>query len=411
MDSHFIGFSRWAFRLGYANLLKEMNVLIVTDMFPTRENPVFGVFIFELSRALTFKNRLVVIHPQLWNPMNRNFRTEKSSLRCRENGIEVFKPKLFVLPKGDRLFFRSIVSFFTVLPSVIKLKRRFCFDIIHAHMACPAGFTAILLGIIFRKPVLVTVHGSDIHTLPKYFFLKYLILFTLKRAHTVIAVSQSLKDSILKMGSFHNKVFVIHNGARHDIFSPMDKIKARRSLNFSVDRKIILFIGSLIQIKGIDILLRAFVNMSEENHSNLVIIGKGELYCQLKVLAKKLGIETRVHFMGSRKHDEIPLWLNACDVFCLPSRNEGFPTVIVEALACGRPVVATKVGGIPEAVTNDTLGILVEPNNTEELAAGLNKALEKEWDYQAIAEYGKRFSWNTIAEEYTELYKNVVLKK
>ena len=392
-------------------LSKEMNVLIVTDMFPTRENPVFGVFIFELSRALTFKNRVVVIHPQLWNPMNRNFDTGKDDLHCRVNGIEVFKQKLFVLPMGDRLFFRSIVSFFTMLPFVIKLKRRFCFDIIHAHMACPAGFVAILLGIIFRKPVIITVHGSDIHTLPKYFFLKRLILFTLKRAHTVIAVSQSLKDLILKMGYFHNKVFVIHNGVRHDIFYPMDKIKARRSLNFSVDRKIILFIGSLIQIKGIDVLLRAFANMSEKNHSNLVIIGKGELDYHLKALAEKLHIESRVHFMGSRKHDEISLWLNACDVFCLPSRNEGFPTVIVEALACGRPVVATKVGGIPEAVTNDTLGILVEPNNTEELAATLNKALEKEWDYQAIAEYGKRFSWNTIAEEYTELYKNVVSKK
>jgi len=411
MDSPFTGFSRRAFRLGYANLLKEMNVLIVTDMFPTMENPVFGVFIFELLKALTFKNRVVVIHPQLWNPMNRNFGTGKSDLHCRVNGIEVFKPKLFVLPKGDRLFFRSTVSFFTMLPFVIKLKRRFCFDIIHAHMACPAGFVSILLGIIFRKPVIITVHGSDIHTLPKYFFLKRLILFTIKRAHTIVAVSQSLKDLILKMGSFHNKVFVIHNGVRHDIFFPMDKIKTRTSLNFSVDRKIILFIGSLTQIKGIDILLRAFANMSEKNHSDLVIIGKGELDYQLKALAKKLRIESRIHFMGSRKHDEIPLWLNACDVFCLPSRNEGFPTVIVEALACGRPVVATRVGGIPEAITNDTLGILVEPNNTEKLAATLNKALEKEWDYQAIAEYGKRFSWNTIAEEYTELYKNVVLKK
>lgn len=388
-----------------------MNILIVTDMFPSKENPVFGVFIFELSRALTFKNRVVVIHPQVWNPMNRNFHTGKSDLHCWMNGIEVFRPKLFIFPKGDRLLFRSIVSFLTMLPSVIKLKRRFCYDIIHAHMACPAGFAAILLGIIFRKPVIVTVHGSDIHTLPKYFFLKRLILFTLKRAHTVIAVSQSLKDLILKMGPFHNKVFVIHNGARHDIFFPVDKIKTRISLNLPVDRKIILFIGSLIRIKGIDTLLRAFAHITEKSNSNLVIIGKGELGYQLKTLAKELCIETHVNFMGSRKHDEIPLWLNACDVFCLPSLNEGFPTVIVEALACGRPVIATRVGGIPEAITNATLGILVEPNNTEELAAALNKALEKEWDYQAIAEYGKRFSWDTIAEEYTELYKNVISKK
>ncbi len=384
---------------------------MITDMFPSRENPALGVFVFELSRALTFKNKVVIIHTQPWNPMNRNPDKEISDFHCRINGMEVLKPKLLVLPAGDRIFFRSIISFFTVLPFVMKLKRRFCFDIIHAHMACPAGFVAILLGIIFRKPVIVTVHGSDIHTFPKYFSLKRLILFTLKRAHAVIAVSQSLKDSVMKMGYFRNKVFVIHNGTSHDIFSPIDKIKVRRSLNLSVYGKIILFIGNLIQIKGIDVLLHAFASMREKNHSNLIIIGKGELEFRLKALARDLCIETWTHFIGFQKHNEIPLWLNACDVFCLPSRNEGFPTVIVEALSCGRPVVATKVGGIPEAVINDTLGILVEPDNTEELAIALDKAIEKEWDYQSIAIYGKRFSWNTIAEKYCKLYKDVALKK
>ncbi len=389
---------------------EKMKILVLTDMFPGKGDSTSGIFVYELSKALLNKNQIMVIHPQLWNPLRGKF-YRKDNYYNHFNDIEVYRPRLFVLPIGDRLFFRAIIFFLVSLPLVIRLRRKFCFDLIHAHMAGPAGFAAVLLGMIFRKPVIVTAHGSDIHSFPKHFFLKQLVIFTLKRAIWIVAVSQSLKDLILEMGCFHNKVFVIHNGVRHNIFSPMDKIKARRSLNFYVDRKIILFIGSLIQIKGIDILLRAFANMSEKNHSNLVIIGKGELDYQLKALAKKLRIESRVHFIGSRKHDEIPLWLNACDVFCLPSRNEGFPTAIVEALACGRPVVATKVGGIPEAVTNDTLGILVEPDNSEELAATLNKALEKEWNYQAIAEYGKRFSWDTIAEEYTELYKNVVSKK
>ncbi len=187
-----------------------------------------------------------------------------------------------------------------------------------------------------------------------------------------------LTPSSKKEGRYPEKNVVIRNGLRHEMFFPMDKIKTRKSLNLPDDRKIILFIGGLIRIKGIDTLLRSFANMSEKNHSNLVIIGKGELEYQLKTLAKELRIEGRVNFMGSQKHDKIPLWLNACDVFCLPSRNEGFPTVIVEAVACGRPGVATRVGGIPEAIINDTLGILVEPNNTEDLVTALNKALEKE---------------------------------
>lgn len=387
-----------------------MKILVLTDMFPSKEETTLGVFVYELSKAISCKNQVLVIHPQIWNPLRGEF-YRKDNYYNHFNDIEVYRPRLFALPKGDRLFFRAFVFFLTALPLVAQLRRKFCFDLIHAHMACPAGFAAVLLGIIFRKPVIITAHGSDIHSFPKHFFLKQLVIFTLKRASWIVAVSQSLKELISKMTGSRKELVVIRNGVNHKIFSPADKTKIRKMLNLPNDRKIILFVGNLLSIKGIDLLLYAFAKISKKDHINLIIIGKGESEGKLKELTIKLHIETHVFFIGTKKHTEIPLWLNACDVFCLPSRNEGFPTVIVEALACGRPVVATRVGGIPEAIINDTLGILVEPNNAEELAAALNKALEKEWDYQAIAEYGKRFSWDTIAEEYTELYKNVVLKK
>ncbi|MBI5678389.1 MAG: glycosyltransferase family 4 protein [Planctomycetes bacterium] len=386
-----------------------MKILILTDLFPSKEEPTLGVFIYELSKAISCKNQVIIIHPQIWNPLGVIFR-KKDNYYAHFNDIEVYRPRLFVLPKGDRLFLRAFVFFLTALPLVARLRRKFCFDFIHAHMACPAGFAAILLGIIFRKPVIVTAHGSDIHSFPKHFFLKQLVIFTLKRATMVVAVSHSLKDLILKMVNIQNKLFIIRNGSRPEVFFPIYKTNSRERLSLPINKKIILFIGSLIPRKGVDVLLRAFACMNKKDVI-LLLIGKGDSEPELKALTKELHIETQVYFIGSKKHDEIPLWLNACDVFCLPSHHEGFPTVIVEALACGRPVVATKVDGVPEAITNNTIGMLVEPNNTEELAAALNKALEKEWDYQAIAEYGKRFSWDTIAEEYTELYKNVVSKK
>lgn len=386
-----------------------MKILVLTDVFPSKEEPTLGVFVYELSKAISCKNQVIIIHPQIWNPLGVIFR-KKDNYYNHFNDIEVYRPKLFVLPIGDRLFFRAIIFFLVSLPLVIRLRRKFCFDLIHAHMAGPAGFAAVLLGTIFRKPVIVTAHGSDIHSFPKHFFLKQLVIFTLKRASGIVAVSHSLKNLISKMLDSRKKLVVIRNGSRHNIFFPMEKIKTRRSLNLPVDKKIILFIGSLIPGKAVDVLLHAFACMNKKDVI-LLLIGKGDSELELKALAKELHIGTQVYFIGSKKHDEIPLWLNACDVFCLPSHREGFPTVIVEAFACGRPVVATKVDGVPEAITNDTIGTLVEPGNAEELAAVLNKALEKEWDYQAIAEYGKRFSWDTIAEEYTELYKNVISKK
>ena len=385
----------------------KMNVLVLTDMFPSKEEPTLGIFVYELSKAISCKNRVIVIHPQIWDPLRGKF-CRKDNYYNHFNDIEVYRPRLFIPPKGDKLFLRAMAFFLIALPLVRKLRKQFYFDLIHVHMAGPAGFAAVLLGMIFSKPVIVTAHGSDIHSFPKHFFLKRLVIFTLKKATKVVAVSQSLKESISKMVSSQKELFVIRNGVNYEIFSPMDK--TREMLNLPNDIKIILFIGSLLPIKGVDLLLHAFADINKKDHINLIIIGKGASEQKLKDLTKELHVETQVSFIGTRKHDEIPLWLNACDLLCLPSHNEGFPTVVVEAFACGRPVVATKVGGIPEAITNDTLGILVEPNNKEELTAALNKALEKEWDYQAISEYGKRFSWDTIAEEYFELYKNAVSK-
>ena len=388
-----------------------MKLLILTDMFPSKEEPASGVFVYELSKAVSYKNQVVVIHPRLWNPFSIKSCKEKQNYHLHMNGIEIYRPKLFILPKGDRLFFRAFAFLIATIPLFGKLRKTFQFDLIHAHMAGPAGFAAVFLGMLFGKPVIVTVHGSDIHTFTKHLFLKQLVVFTLKMATKVVTVSQSLKEWISKTANFQGKISVIRNGVNHKKFSPFDKTTARERLGLPINKKIILFIGNLLPVKGIDSLLRAFAGMGKKAHVDLIIIGKGESERELKILTKELHIETHVSFMGSKKHNEIPAWLNACDVLCLPSHHEGFPTVIVEAFACGRPVVATKVDGVPEALTNDTVGILIEPNNTEELATALNKALEKEWDYQAIAEYGKRFSWDTIAEEYTELYKNVGSKK
>lgn len=386
-----------------------MKILVLTDIFPGNEDPVSGTFVYELAKALSFKNHVIVIHPRLWNPLNIKSCKEKQNYHLHMNGMEIYRPKLFILPKGDRLFFRAFAFFIATLPLLKKLRKTFPPDLIHVQMAGPAGFAAVLLGILFRKPVIVTAQGSDIHTFPKHIFLKRLVIFTLKKATMVVAVSHSLKDLILIMAHIQKKLFVIRNGSRHEVFFPIDKVKARKSLNLPEERKSILFIGSLIPRKGVDVLLRAVACMNKKN-INLLLIGKGESEHALKALTKELHIEAQVYFLGSKKHEEIPLWLNACDIFCLPSHHEGFPTVIVESFACGRPVVATKVDGVPEAITNDTVGILVEPDNSKALASALDKALEKEWDYQAIAEYGRRFSWDTIACEYQELYKEVVLK-
>ena len=396
-----------------------VKVLILTDMFPNEGEPASGVFVYELTKALSRKNEVAVIHPRLWNPLGflasfpKKRRTDGSSdgkgARNRPvNGIEVYRPKLFILPKGDRLFFRSFAFFFAALPLVKRLQRKSPFDLIHAHMACPAGFAAVLLGIFCGKRVIITAHGSDVHTFPQNVFLRRLVLFALKRAHKVATVSFALKGLIEKMATLQKDISVIRNGVREDAFCPLDKRWCRERLSLPVNRKTVLFVGNLLPVKGVDSLLRAFITVGKSNQADLIIVGKGESAQELKALAKALGIEASVYFVGPVSHDMIPLWLNACDVLCLPSHREGFPTIIVEAFTCGRPVVATRVGGVPEAVINDSLGILIDSNQPDVLAAALNTALAKEWNTQAITAHGRSFSWRTIAEEYQRLYEEMV---
>ncbi len=399
--------------------MAQTKILILTDVFPDEDEPASGVFVYELTKALSHKNEAVVIHPRLWNPLGllapfAKKRAAGGSSDGKEtgnrpiHGTEVYRPKLFVLPKGDRLFFRAFAFFFAALPLVKRLQRRFPFDLIHAHMACPAGFAAVLLGMTCGKRVIITAHGSDVHTFPQSFFLRQLILFTLKRAHKVATVSFALKGLIEKMATLQKDISVIRNGVRQDAFFPIDKTKARERLGLPAGRKAVLFVGNLLPVKGVDSLLRAYVTVSESNQADLIIVGKGESTPELKALTKALGVEARVHFTGTVRHDMIPLWINACDVLCLPSHREGFPTIIVEAFACGRPVVATRVGGVPEAVINDSLGILIDSNHPDVLASALNTALAKEWNTQAIAAYGRSFSWHAIAEEYHHLYEEMV---
>ena len=153
---------------------------------------------------------------------------------------------------------------------------------------------------------------------------------------------------------------------------------------------------------------RAYVTVSKSNRADLIIIGKGESARELKVLAKALGIEASVCFVGTVSHDVIPFVAQRLRRPLPAQPPRGFPTIIVEAFACGRPVVATRVGGVPEAVINDSLGILIDTNQPDVLAAALNTALAKEWNSRDIAAYGKLFSWRAIAEEYQRLYEEML---
>ena len=118
----------------------------------------------------------------------------------------------------------------------------------------------------------------------------------------------------------------------------------------------------------------------------------------------------KVLLIGSKKHEEIPIWMNTSDIFILPSLQEGFPTVIPEAMACGKPVVATKVGGVPEAIYSDELGILVPPKDSESLSWAILEVLDRKWDPNIILEHAKKYSWSELAKQILLTYRKALNK-
>jgi glycosyltransferase involved in cell wall biosynthesis len=143
----------------------------------------------------------------------------------------------------------------------------------------------------------------------------------------------------------------------------------------------------------------------------LYIVGQGSLKNQLQSLINKYRLEDNIALAGGNKPSkEIPLWMNACDLFVLPSLSEGNPTVMFECLGCGKSFVGTNVGGIPEVITNKKLGILVEPKDVSGLANAILKALDKEWDKNYISKYAEQFTWDKIAEKIMEVYDEVAEK-
>ena len=380
-----------------------MRVLVITNLFPNKFEPERATYNRQQISMLSKLCHLKVVAPVSWFPLKRFFEknTVSSQIPKKEtiDGIETFHPRYFTIPKVGRSLY-GFLFFLSVLIPVLRIYNTFKFDIIFATWAYPDSFAAVLLSKLLNKPIITKVHGTDINEYTRYWLRRKMISFTLDNSGRVISVSKALRDKIAEIGVEPEKIRVVYNGIDNEIFKPLNKASTRRELGIAMDKKVILFVGNLKPVKGLIYLIEAFSGIAKGALPNaiLIIIGEGELRRELENETKKLMIQNRVYMSGSKPHHEIPKWINACDLFCLPSLSEGMPNVILEALACGVPVVASSVGGIPEILTSTDYGFMVEPEKSEELREALLECLSKSWNREAIREYSSRFSWRNSAE-------------
>ncbi len=372
-----------------------MKVLAISNLFPNRIEPTKAAFNRQQFRSLAELCELHVV-----TPVPRLSRLA-NSIPCQDEieGIPVYYPRYLHIPKILRWTYGWLM-FLGIFRTVRKLEREKRFDAIYATWAFPDAYAAAMIARRLGKRLIVKVHGTDINVGAQRGLRRRLTRSALRQADSVVAVSDALAQKIVDLGIDPSRVEVIPNGVDTKMFRPDPERTDVRSTFEQIDRekRQILFVGNLTLIKGITHLIDAMSHLPEEIRLN--IVGDGELRQSLKLQCEAMGMTDRVHFFGRQPHEEIPLWMNACDLLCLPSLDEGCPNVVLESLACGLPVVASHVGGIPDLILADQYGRTVPPGNAIALAKAIENVLDENESSDGVRQpIGRAISWRENAEQ------------
>ena len=398
-----------------AGVPETMRIAFVTTFFPNAAEPHRAIFIRNLAVAVSSRADLAVVSPVPWAPRFPQ-RPRWTRLRSvpRER-LDIFGPVLHprFLPIPGVGAANGISYGLGILGALSRVKMRGV-DLLHVHCAFPdAAGVAIAAGAL-GLPYVMTAHGSDINVYSKALAIRPQIRFAMRRARAVIGVSRPIVAEIRRLlPNPHTPVLQVPcAGVNRDVFSPRDPHEARAALGVSQEGRLIVFAGQLVPIKGLGTLVEAWARLRDRgrlaSRDRLAIVGEGPLRADLEQKARAAHVSESVTFVGEIEQRALSDWLAAATVFCLPSRNEGTPNVIVEALASGRPVVASAVGGIPDLIAEGVNGFLTPALDPEKLADSLERALAADWSSTRIAATAAEYGWDRIAERNVRVYEQAL---
>jgi glycosyltransferase involved in cell wall biosynthesis len=372
-----------------------MKIAVVTQNFPVRENPYQGHSVYQTVLRMSRLADVRVYSPQPhyvlpFQPRSRGWR--RTDPTYSPAGVHTSYVNYPAIAGVTRPINGYVCAYY--LEPILRRDRP---DVILNYWIYPDGFAAVQLGRRFRIPVLVKAIGSDLNQ-PLDFISRRLTLRTLREADMVLTVSQHLRRTVIGMDVPTERVRAVPNGCDISVFHRGERDLARRELGIEESVSLVLYVGRLDLAKGLDELVRATAQIASQGPMlQVVLVGDGPARAQLEFLAMELGIAEFVRFVGPCPSSEVARWMRAANVFALPSYREGCPNVVLEALSCGLPVVATDVGGIPELV-DEKCGILIHPQDPVALANALSIALNRFWDRDQISKKMQR-GWDLVAEE------------
>jgi teichuronic acid biosynthesis glycosyltransferase TuaC len=379
-----------------------LRVVVVTNFFPTSAEPYRGRPTYEIVRSLKKMTPVAVVCPHVRYPgwlKPRNFDYRPISTDYKLPDVDVEYLRFPAIPWLTRATNGLCCAHY-----LLSRLRQYQPDIILNFWLYPQGYAAVQAGKRLGVPVVVGSIGSDLNRIADP-ITRYFVSQTLRGADVVVTKSQHLRQQAIRQGVAPEKVRAIPNGCDSSIFYRHDRSQARQQMNISECDPVIAYVGRLNKEKGLLEAAAAFATICHKWPSaRLIVIGEGEFEQQIRSRVHELNIADRVTFTGAQDPRRVALWLGAANLLVLPSYSEGCPNSIVEALSSGRPVVATRVGGIPELV-DDSCGILVPPRDTDALGKAIESALLRTWDERAIARH-YRVGWDDVAKELYHILAN-----
>jgi len=387
-----------------------MTLLVITPDYPDRNNHYIGsIFVKnQLDSLKGYFRKIIVIAPVFYS--GGLLHGDRTCKNYHYDNIDVYFPRCLFFPRrvAVPLIKNSYkFSFDTRLSAVLRLIRRehLAFDLIHAHFTWPSASIAATLKKTFHVPVVATIHEDSGWLQEEIAMNNPGLISAWQNADALVRVN---REELALLKKFNPRVFFVPNGFPCQ-FRPLDKADCRSRAGISPGKKVLFCLGDLIERKGFAYLVDAMALIHARRDDVICVIGgKGPEEKNLIRRIHEHGLDDSVRLLGFIPDPMVPVWMNAADLFVLPSIHESFGIVQIEALACGTPVISTETVGSREIITSEDIGLLCKPADAGSLETAITRGLEKSWDTRTILEYSKQFSWDTVVKSIIPIYSQVM---
>jgi teichuronic acid biosynthesis glycosyltransferase TuaC len=396
----------------------QLRVLVLSRNYPNNVMDLLGLWVQGLVRQSATFCELKVISPVPYCPplpgLPENYARFRRVERRRWDGnVESLHPRFVLGPGYSTHTVEWVLYLAAVRPVVQALRADFPFDLIHAHFTYPDGVVAAHLARQYVVPLVITEHNPWGPWMTRYPSVCRRAMDAARQSASFIVVSEYVRRTVEQFAGTMPNLSVIPCGVDGSVFTIPAAPPTR-------DPNQILFVGAIRHVKGVDLLLRALRLLHDRGReTRLVIVGEAFYgsYQQderrLKTLVEELGLGDVVRFVGKQVPPELVQTMQKSAVLVLPSRAESLGMVLVEALACGTPVVATRCGG-PEEIVNERVGVLVQPEDPEALARGLEQVLDRAWTHDPLglrAHALKTFGLESVGNRLRRVYEAAVRRE